>query len=424
MSDPGVSLQPRVAMLLDEPFPPDARIRREAQALARAGYQVTLLCMHQPGQALDEVFGQGEAAFRVIRLPACKRDTARGLLQMPQTWIDNWAWRVTHQDKRWMRAAEPILAALKPDVLHLHDLRILPTGLALAKALSIKRTIADLHENYPALIASLQKNPVQAALKLKLWQQVEARYLPAASHIITVVEEAQERLVAAGHPAERITVIPNTVDTDMFLKSPPESLNLPESPEFDAPIGPNLVYIGHINAAHRGIQTVIDALPELLANYPDLKLILAGATQAHYREALEQQAQALGVDSAIIYTGKLTELAFRPYIQAATLCLCPHEKNEQTQATFPNKAYLYHLYAKPVLASDCIPLKRYMDQTEGGLTFEAGNPQDLARCVLTLLKNPNAAAQMGRNGEKAVLERFNWGQDAKRLVALYNALLA
>ena len=58
-----------------------------------------------------------------------------------------------------------------------------------------------------------------------------------------------------------------------------------------------------------------------------------------------------------------------------------------------------------------------------GLTADPLNPREIARALEYLLEHPNEASEMGENGRKAVIEKYNWETESKELVAVYEDLL-
>ncbi len=77
---------------------------------------------------------------------------------------------------------------------------------------------------------------------------------------------------------------------------------------------------------------------------------------------------------------------------------------------------------KPVLVSDCKPLKRIMEQAKAGAIFRANDEKDLATTLLHMAAHPEELVEMGLNGQKAALGPLSWKKDAKKLVDLYYSL--
>ncbi|MGC8785787.1 MAG: glycosyltransferase, partial [Armatimonadota bacterium] len=109
-------------------------------------------------------------------------------------------------------------------------------------------------------------------------------------------------------------------------------------------------------------------------------------------------------------------------IRLACVGIVPHFVNALTQYTMPNKLYDYMAFRKPVLVSDCRPMKRVVESHRCGLVFRSQDADDLVEKVL-MLRDPDLRARMGANGRRAVEERYNWDVDGRRLVEVVEQLL-
>lgn len=58
------------------------------------------------------------------------------------------------------------------------------------------------------------------------------------------------------------------------------------------------------------------------------------------------------------------------------------------------------------------------------LMIEQKNPYKLAEAIETLIKDKELRMRLGENGRKAVLEKYNWENESKKLIGLYQKLLA
>jgi glycosyltransferase involved in cell wall biosynthesis len=410
----------RIGMVLDQPFPPDARVEREATALAEAGYEVHLLCAMRPGDLPEEAY-RGVYLHRVDPATVQWKIPYIGLeTRLPyQGLIRNYFHHFKCIDTVWYTLIERFAKGYGVDVLHIHDLRLLKTALTVADRLEIT-VVADLHENYPALMQMMKgrNNPERGEAQRKHWEEVELECTLRAEQVITVTDEAMERLVLKGVPAEKIMVLENTVDMAKFQAAPID-------PEITRRFKPDFVltYVGHLNDTHRGIQTVIEAMAILKYEIPELKFIGAGAIREPYRELLDQLIDEGGLHDRVHFTGWLDEIEFVSYIEASDICLCPHIANDHTNATFPNKVYLYHLFKKPILVSNATPLQRYVESTGGGLAFQSGDADMLANLIRMLYNRPDLRREMANKGQKVVLERYNWAKSARDLIAMYDSLV-
>ncbi|HEY9687548.1 MAG TPA: glycosyltransferase family 4 protein [Coleofasciculaceae cyanobacterium] len=410
----------RIGMVLDQPFPPDARVEREATALVEAGYEVHLLCAFRPEDTLKDEAYRGIYLHRVdpeavtTRIPLLDISTRlpyRGLFK-------NYFHHFKNIDIAWHTMIDRFVTGYGIDILHIHDLRLVPTGLDVARRHRLP-LVADLHENYPALMQMMKgrNNPKRGLAQRKRWEAIEQDCIHRAEQIIVVAEEAKKRLMGKGVPAKKILTLENTVDIEKFEAAPidPEIVR-----RFKAAF--LLCYVGHLNDMHRGIQTVIEAMGILRDEIPELQFIGAGAIREPYRQKLEPMIQGAKLSERVHFTGWLDETEFVSYIEASDICLCPHIVNDHTNATFPNKVYLYNLFKRPIIASNAVPLQRYLEETEGGLVFESGNAQMLADRIRELYYQPELRRKVSQSGHDAVRKKHNWQESAKGLIATYNAL--
>ena len=142
----------------------------------------------------------------------------------------------------------------------------------------------------------------------------------------------------------------------------------------------------------KGIEHVIDALPAILARYPDTVYVVLGATHPHikerygesYRESLERQAQRLGVESSMIFHNRFVSRGeLVKFLSAADIYVTPYLKPEQSTsgtlayAVGSGKAVIStpYLYARELLADG------------RGILVPWRDSQTIARAVVDLLSN-------------------------------------
>ena len=90
----------------------------------------------------------------------------------------------------------------------------------------------------------------------------------------------------------------------------------------------------------------------------------------------------------------------------------------------PNKIFEYMSAGLPVIASHFPLWREIIEGNECGLCVDPLDPAAIAAAMDRLVENPDLARRMGENGRRAVHERYNWGVEEKKLLALYGKLLA
>lgn len=407
-----------VLHLIDKPFPPDIRLEKEARALAVAGYEVHVLCRRAAGAAGTghDAQRRGAAAacagaFHLHELPARRRAPLMGGRDL--------RYLVTFVDGAWLEEIERLAAALRPALLHVHDLPLAPTALLAARRLSVP-VVVDYRENWPAALRVWRSaSPGRGIARLRsravaLVHECGPRYRRAeisvarrAEQVLVVTEENRDRLIAAGVPAARVTVVRNAVD-------PAEISG--EAAGFEPPRSPFLiVYAGDL-ARFRGVQDVIAAMPEVLAHEPEAMFLVMGDGVA--RAELVAESRRRGVEHAVRFTGWLPGGAVGAAMKAAAVGVVPHRRNEHTESTMPNKIYQYLWSGLPVVTSDAAPLARVVLSAGCGLVARSGDPESYARVLVSLLDREERTRLAARAREAA----RTWDDEARTLLEIYRRL--
>lgn len=129
---------------------------------------------------------------------------------------------------------------------------------------------------------------------------------------------------------------------------------------------------------------------------------------------LKALAKEIGVQEYVDFKGWI-DFKYIPYIiSKSDIGVIPHHANEHTNTTIPNKIFDFMACGKPVIVSDARPLKRIVEETGCGVTFQAENSDDFSSKLIHLIKE-NERDQIGLRGEKAVKQIYNWERDAEKL---------
>jgi glycosyltransferase involved in cell wall biosynthesis len=394
----------RIGMMMKWKIPPpNVRVQNEARTLMTAGHKVYFLIEGRPGEAREESMN-GLNVVRGVRMSALR-----------EIW-HRYTFNFTYRDPLWTKAIDRFVREHSIDVLHVNDLPLLKEGILAGKRLGLP-VVADLHENYPAGLQVWYTNRLKKATIYEhgRWAKYEREALRAVDAIVVVIEEARDRLVQLGISAEKISIVPNTV--------PAQSGEIPIDSGIVERYRDRFVvsYIGGF-APHRGLDTVIRALPLAREHVPNLKLVLVGGGNEGYRKRLEDLARELRCDDLVELTGWKPQESIWSYIEASAVCLVPHARNPHTDTTIPNKIFQYMLRGRPVIVSDCPPLARIARDTGGGLIFRWDDPASLAGRIVELYRGEDARRRMAEAGRASVLDRYTWEKTSEPLVELYRRL--
>jgi glycosyltransferase involved in cell wall biosynthesis len=384
-------------VLANHPFPPDIRVEKEAQVLAAAGHTVLLVCRQEPGQLAEEVVGDVTAIRHRVHPGSPLRRRLDSLLSLLA--LDSPSWR---------GAIERLVTDHGAQAIHCHDLPFARSALKAGRRTGVP-VVLDFHENYPAALSLWQRRRIDRLLfSSARAARLERSVITMADRVVVVVDEARNRLIGLGADPERVVVFGNAEPADLAPDSPP---HLPDTM--------HMVYVGGI-AVHRGLETVVNAMPAILAERPDARLTIVGdgATLG----ALKDLAKRHRLDDSVIFTGRLPKDAAMRHVEDAAIGLVPHLRSPHTEATVPHKLFQYMAFGRPVLVSDCAPLARIVRETGAGDVFTAGDSASFAKAALSLAADSERMRQASENGRRAARTTWSMESDAQGLLALYEEL--
>jgi glycosyltransferase involved in cell wall biosynthesis len=122
------------------------------------------------------------------------------------------------------------------------------------------------------------------------------------------------------------------------------------------------------------------------------------------------------------YLGRVPHLDILKWLQRARVGLIPWLPTPNNLKGTPVKLFEYMLAGIPVVASDFGFISLIVRDTGCGLLVPPGDATALSKAIEVLLRDPAKAAEMGQRGWRAVIDRYNWGSEEKKLVALYESL--
>ena len=223
-----------------------------------------------------------------------------------------------------------------------------------------------------------------------------------AAGLVTVCQALKDTLIDLGIADERVTVLRNGVDLEMFRRG--------DRPAARARLGldrPTLLSVGHL-IERKAHDLVIKALPML----PDCDLLIAGSGPEDAN--LRRLAQALGVEDRVRFLGRIGHQALRQVYEAADVLVLASSREGWANVLLEAMAC-----GTPVVASNVWGTPEVVAAPEAGLLMETRTPDALADAVGRLL-----AAPPDRVATRAYAEGFSWDATTKGQIDLFARILA
>jgi glycosyltransferase involved in cell wall biosynthesis len=239
-------------------------------------------------------------------------------------------------------------------------------------------------------------------LKVRRWYSfvgMQKKVSKNLSHVITVSEQSKQDVAKEfAIPIQRLHVVPNGIDTDMFRPLPDvkrDENRIITTTSSDVPI--------------KGLRYLLEAVASI-AKERSINVTVVGTPRND--KGVGKLVRKLGLDRFVEFTGRIEDKDFAPYYARATLAVVPS---------------LYEGFGFP--AGEAMACKTPVVSTTGGALPEVvgdagvlvppGDAKALEQAIVSLLDDSERRDRLGEEGFRRVHENFTWKRAAERMVAVY-----
>lgn len=205
-----------------------------------------------------------------------------------------------------------------------------------------------------------------------------------------------------GLPFDKINVIPNGINLSNFT-------GIERDYDFRRQYAMDnekiILYVGRL-VYEKGVQHLIAAMPKILSNYHDAKLIIAG--RGGMMDELRAEASNLGLNDKIYFTGYLNSKQVQKMYKCADVAAFP-----STYEPFGIVALEAMLAGVPTVVSDVGGLDEIVTHGVDGMKSYAGNANSIADSVTALLYDHQLATNVSKKAKQKVKDQFNWEKIAQ-----------
>jgi PEP-CTERM/exosortase A-associated glycosyltransferase len=316
-----------------------------------------------------------------------------------------------------VKCLEQVIEKEKPDVLHAHS----PALNALAALRAGRKhglpVVYECRAFWEDAAVDHGTNREGGARYL-LTRFLETHVFRRADAVTTICEGLKNDIVSRGIPAKKITVIPNAVDLAQFsmVRKRDQTLNAQLGMQGKTVLG----FIGSFYA-YEGLSLLLRSLPGILANKPDVGLLLVGGGPQEKR--LKELALQVGVKEAAVFVGRVPHDEVGRYYDLVDIFVYPREKMRLTDLVTPLKPLEAMAKGSLVLASDVGGHKELIRDRDNGRLFTAGSSDALTETIVEMLENTNDWDRMRQHGRKFVEQERNWPVSVARYRGVYGGIL-
>lgn len=243
------------------------------------------------------------------------------------------------------------------------------------------------------------------------------RRIGAGTDVLTYLGEyTRSRIAAAVGPeaAARMVQLPPGVDETAFH---PESGGAEVRRRLGLAERPVVVCVSRL-VPRKGQDTLIEAMPQILADVPDAVLLIVGG--GPYRADLEKLAHARGVRDAVRFTGSVPWEELPAHYGAGDVFAMPcRTRRGGLDVEGLGIVYLEaSATGLPVVAGDSGGAPDAVLEGETGYVVPGGSAAASAERIVRLLKDEDLRRRMGEAGRRWVERSWRWDLLAGRLTSL------
>ncbi len=347
---------------------------KECRGLVRNGYNVSLLVADGRGYEENDgvkIFDIGKPANRLSR--------------------------VFFYSKKILKKA----IELDADVYHFHDPELLQICSELVK--HKKKVIYDSHEDFPNQLMNKPYIPFFLRnIISKVLERYERKVVSKIAGIITVTPEIKNRFLESNDNVIEVRNFPVIKEFEMG--------KLDWTKKEDV-----VCYVGAISEI-RGIANMVDAMQYTT----DIKLLLGGNFESsNLRDGVIKSEGWRNVKEL----GYLSRDNVNKILQSAVAGLVVLKPTVSYLKSIPVKMFEYMAAGIPVIASDFEYWHDLIDETNCALFVDPNRPEEIGKAIQMLVNDKKLAKEMGMRGKAAIIDKFNWSLEEKKLLKFYTKLL-
>lgn len=285
---------------------------------------------------------------------------------------------------------------LNYDVVHAHSHLFFATNLS-----AITRKLGST----PLVITNHGLNSQTAPEWLqKFYNATGARLtFEAADKIICYTETEKNELINMGIKPEKIEVIHNGIDTDLFVPA--------IEPCYDKQ---NLLWVGRY-AKGKGLEYLIEAFSILKKNYPDLTLTMVG--KGPEKTHIVKKINDMNLENSVIMKDFVPNSEIVNMYHNSSVFVLP-----SLEEGVPRTILEAMSCGIPVVCSNLPQLTGIVG--EGGLLVPLKNPQALADGISKILTDKSLGEEFRKNGRRNVVENYSWRDTVKKTTIVFETLIS
>ena len=389
----------KICMVAHQYYYRDPRVRRYAEALAKDGVRVDVICPRDPKRPKSEYHNN----IRIITVPLRRNYKGKG----------NYISEYLLSFFFYFIKVSILFFRNRYQIIHVHSIPDFLIFTAFFPKIFGAKLILDIKDLMPEVFISKYKVDEKSRIFniLKFQERLSAMF---AHTVITANSNFKNNLIKRGITFREITVVNNIADTNIFNRAKFRKHSTEKNQHF------TLIYPGTV-APRYGLDVAIRALPFLTKKIPNLKLIIIG-TEVEFTKDLRKLGDELNVSGYIQFVPTLPIEEIPGQIIQADVGIYTAISDPHIDIATPTKVIEYAIMGIPIVASRLKILEDLFDPSSI-MFFESGNVEEFSNCIVELYNKPFLQSQLVQNADRDFVSKYSWEHEKNKYYNLLNCML-
>jgi glycosyltransferase involved in cell wall biosynthesis len=290
-------------------------------------------------------------------------------------------------------------------IYHIHDPELIPCGLLLR--LLGKKVILDIHENIAEDLFDKPwiKNQQMVYKIFHFFEKLACKYF-----YILLAEKSYEKRYKK--LAKNWSTVLNYCDVDFF-----EAIEKNRKPQSKL----KLFYIG-IVLENRGILQIIETVKKLKDEGYQAEFHCVGELYSDLRSKIHSLPYYEELEQQLFFHGRKNLEDGYALSEEMDIGMCIIWPMSNSVESYPTKLFEYMSIGLPIITSN-FPLYREIVEGNGtGICVDPKDTEEMKKAILSIHMDVKKSELMGKNGKKAVKEKYNWKSEELVLIGVYKSL--
>lgn len=295
-----------------------------------------------------------------------------------------------------------LISTCFPDVIHAHS----PALNGVAAYFAARRFSLPMVYEVRAFwedAAVDQGTSTENGWRYRLTRAMENFVLRRAEKVTVICEGLRHDIESRRLNLLPVKVIPNSVDYDLL--SIPLLRDEQLAISYELALGKTIGFVGSFYE-YEGLDLLVRAMPELIKNDPDIRLLLVGG--GIHEVSLRADVAKLGISRNVIFAGRIPFDQVGRFYSVIDVLAYPRKSLRLTELVTPLKPLEAMAQNKVFVASDVGGHRELVTDGETGVLFKAGDVNALVDAIKALMKDLVLQSRLRNNGSAFVREQRNW----------------